>query len=145
MENRPRSHPWKNDSPRSKKNVFFLSVLLTKHTHTHMNPTTTVCRHDASFGFLGHVGFGLLACSYALTDPVRLRLCVTLSNAVLLTWGVLALPEAACWTTIGWNSLFCVVNLICVARYDRCRRYHSSSTNPESDRASSEEPRPTAC
>ena len=67
------------------------------------------CLESEKYSAIGHAGFGLLAMSYLMNKPLHLRVCLTLSNALLASWGVLTLRQA-CVTNLVWGSLFCAIN-----------------------------------
>lgn len=77
-----------------------------------MNTTRFPCLEDAQFNPIGHVGFGFLAASYLMKKTLHLRVCLTVSNALLAAWGSLALPFDACVTNMVWSSLFFVINAV---------------------------------
>ena len=65
---------------------------------------------DASLNWLAHVGFGCLALSYMTKDMLHLRVCLCVSNVLLVAWGYFALSDQASIAAVGWNSLFFIVN-----------------------------------
>ena len=70
-----------------------------------------MCVEDDDYFFLSHVGFGMLAVSYLVQDAFYLRICIAISNVVLVVWGQLALPESSCISTMSWNGLFFCINV----------------------------------
>jgi hypothetical protein len=64
------------------------------------------CNQDISLNFVSHIGFGVLACSYCIKRLLHLRICIAVSNLVLILWALTALPTASCVSTSAWNSLF---------------------------------------
>ena len=71
----------------------------------------SICLENPSFYFVSHIGFSLLGASYLMRDPALLRICIGVSNMVLICWGLLALPAWSCLSTVLWNGLFMVINL----------------------------------
>ena len=69
------------------------------------------CLEDESFHVVSHIGFAMLSLSYMMRDAVQLRVCIALSNVVLVLWGILALPKWSCVSTAIWNSLFFLINV----------------------------------
>ena len=80
-------------------------------TGTGSSVSLPVCLEDPRFHFVSHIGFSLLGASYLMRDPVWLRICIGVSNMILIFWGVLALPAWSCLSTILWNSLFTAINV----------------------------------
>ena len=70
-----------------------------------------ICFEIHDFNFISDIGFFCLLISYFIRDPYYLRLCLSISSIILLTWGLIALPERACYSTIIWNFLFLLINL----------------------------------
>lgn len=69
------------------------------------------CNQDISLNFVSHIGFGVLACSYCIKRLLHLRICIAVSNLVLILWALTALPTASCVSTSAWNSLFFIINV----------------------------------
>ena len=70
-----------------------------------------ICIENDSFNFISDIGFFCLLISYFINDPYYLRLCLSISCTIIFIWGILALPERACYSTIIWNLLFLLINL----------------------------------
>jgi hypothetical protein len=76
-----------------------------------------ICFENTFYHFLSHIGFGGIALSYLINDIIYMRLCLSISSLVLILWGLLSLPEESCYSTIGWNLLFFLIN-ICYTIYE---------------------------
>ena len=73
--------------------------------------TVMICNEDISLNYLSHIGFGILALSYGIKNLLYLRICIAISNCLLISWAVLALPTPSCLSTTGWNFLFLTINI----------------------------------
>ena len=69
-----------------------------------------ICFENNFYNFLSHIGFGGIALSYLINNIIYMRLCLSISSLVLIFWGLLSLPEESCYSTIGWNLLFFLIN-----------------------------------
>ena len=69
-----------------------------------------LCNENTELNYISHIGFGILACSYGIKNLLHLRICIAISNLLLITWALAALPVVSCYSTSGWNFLFFVIN-----------------------------------
>ena len=70
-----------------------------------------ICIENDYYNFIGDIGFFCLLISYFLNDPYYLRLWLSISCTIIMIWGIIALPERACYSTIIWNFLYLLINL----------------------------------
>ena len=87
-----------------------------------------ICIENDSFNIISDIGFFCLLVSYFIRDPYYLRLCLSVSSIILMIWGLLALPERACYSTIIWNCLFLIINLY-YTRKEYFLKYKNESTS----------------
>ena len=71
-----------------------------------------ICLQDERYNIISHIGFFCLLISYFIRNPFYLRLCLSASSIILVAWGLLALPERSCYSTLIWNTLFFIINIV---------------------------------
>ena len=67
----------------------------------------------------GHLAFGLIAFSFLVKDILWLRIVSIIASLFSVFYNYV-IPVEPMWIPIGWNFVFCILNLLYM-KSDRCR------------------------